>query len=149
MRIAARGLAHQHKTAVSRHTGTMAVREIDDALEARAVTAPYTSGRDRSKTGPTPRRAASRRAPGRRAAPPAPQPAPRGAQRPGGHAHTARVPLPRAATRDQRVTTICTQPATRPHKARGAALGMGFHLNAHATPPRREPDLQHDPANTG
>lgn len=149
-RIAARGLAHQRKTAVSRGTGTMAVRTVDDALEARAVTAPYASvARDRSKAGPTPRRPTARRAPGRRAAPSPPRPQGRGGQRPEGHARTARPPLPRAATRDQRASTTCTQPARRPHKARGAALGMGFHLNAHATPPRREPDPQHDPANTG
>ena len=54
-RIAARGLAHQNKTAVSRDNGTMTVRAVDDALEARAVLLPYASGRDRSKTGPTPR----------------------------------------------------------------------------------------------
>lgn len=147
MRIAARGLAHQHKTAVSRDAGTMAVRKVDDALEQRAIVAPYASGHDRSKTGPTPRRSTSRRAPRRRTAPPTPPPG--GVQRPGGRAHTARVPLPRAATRDQRVNATCTEPTKRPHKARGAALGMGFHRNAHATPPQREPDPRHDPANTG
>jgi hypothetical protein len=42
-----------------------------------------------------------------------------------------------------------TAPVGRPHKAGGAALGAGFHLHAHATPPRREPDPQHHPANTG
>ena len=108
-------------------------------LEARAVVAPYASGRDRSKAGPTPRRSTSRRAPRRRAAPSPPRPR-RGGQRPEGHATTARPPLPRAATRDQGVSTTCTAPARRPHRARGAALGAGFHLHAHATPPRREPD---------
>jgi IS605 OrfB family transposase len=147
-RIAARGLAHQARTAVSRDTGTMAVRAVDDALEARAVVAPYASGRDRSKAGPTPRRSTARRAPRRRTAPSPPR-APRGGQRPEGHATPARPPLPRAATRDQRVSTTCTEPAKRPHRARGAALGAGFHRNAHATPPKREPDPQHDPANTG
>jgi hypothetical protein len=147
-RIAARGLAHQAKTAVSRDTATMAVRAVDDRLEARAVVVPYASGRDRSKAGPTPRRSTSRRSPRRRAAPSPPR-APRGGQRPEGHATPARPPLPRAASRDQRVSTTCTEPARRPHRARGAALGAGFHLNAHATPPRREPDPQPDPANTG
>jgi hypothetical protein len=147
-RIAARGLAHQAKTTVSRDTGAMAVRTVDDALEARAAAAPYTSGRDRSKSGPTPRRNAPRRAPRRRTAPPAPQPQGRGAQRPGGHATPARPPLPRAASRDQRVNTTCTEPARRPHRARGAALGAGFHLHAHATPPQREPAPQSYPANT-
>jgi hypothetical protein len=148
-RIAARGLTHQAKTAVSRDNGTMTVRAVDDALEARAVVAPYASGRrDRSKSGPTPRRTAPRRAPRRRAAP-SPPCSPRGGQRPEGHATPARPPLPRAAHRDQRVSTACTEPARRPHRARGAALGAGFHLHAHATPPRREPDPKHHPANTG
>ncbi len=146
-RIAARGLTHQAKTAVSRDTGTMAVRAVDETLEARAVVAAYASRRDRSKTGPTPRRITSRRAPRRRTAPSPPR-APRGGQRPEGRATPARPPLPRAATRDQRASTICTEPAS-PHRARGAALGAGFHRNAHATPPQREPDPQHDPANTG
>jgi IS605 OrfB family transposase len=139
-RIAARGLTHQAKTAVSRGNGTMAVRAVDDQLEARAVVTPYASGRDRSKTGPTPRRSTSRRAPRRRTAPSPPRP--RGGQRPEGHAATARPPLPRAAHRDQRVSTTCTAPARRPHRARGAALGAGFHLHARATPPRQEPDPQ-------
>jgi IS605 OrfB family transposase len=146
-RIAARGLTHQHKTATSRDTGTMAVRAVDDKLEARAVVAPYTSGKDRSKSGPTPRRNTACRAPRRRTAPPAPPPG--GVQRPGGRAAPARQPLPRAATRDQRASTTCLTPIRRPHKARGAALGAGFHLSAHATPPRREPDPQPSPANTG
>jgi hypothetical protein len=145
-RIAARGLAHQAKTTVSRDTGAMAIRSVDDELEQRAVVAPYTSGqvaRDRSKTGPTPRRTTSRRAPRRRTAPPTPPPG--GAQRPGGRVTTARPPLPRAATRDQDANAICTEPARRPHKARGAALGAGFHRNAHVTPPKRERDPQPSP----
>ena len=137
-RIAARGLTHQNKTAVSRDAGTMAVRAIDDTLEARAVVAPYASGRDRSKTGATPRRSTARRAPRRRAAPSPPR-SPCGGQRPEGHATPARR-LPRAVTRDQRVNATCTQPARCPHRARGAALGAGFHRNAHATPPQRERD---------
>jgi hypothetical protein len=146
-RIAARGLTHQAKTTASRDTDAMAVRAVDDALEARAVVSPYASGKDRSKSGATPRRSTSRRAPRRRAAPPTPPPG--GVQRPGGHATPARPPLPRAATRDQRASTTCELPARRPHKARGAALGAGFHLHAHATPPRRGPDPQRHPANTG
>jgi len=132
-RIAARGLTHQNKTAVSRDAGTMAVRAIDDTLEARAVVAPYASGRDRSKTGATPRRSTARRAPRRRAAPSPPR-SPCGGQRPEGHATPARR-LPRAVTRDQRLNATCTQPARCPYRARGAALGAGFHRNAHATPP--------------
>jgi Putative transposase DNA-binding domain len=148
-RIAARGLTHQAKTAVSRDNGTMAVHAVHDQLEARAVVNPYTSGRDRSKAGPTPRRTAPRRAPRRRTAPSPPRPPGRGGQRPEGHATPARPPLPRAATRDQRVSTTCTEPARRPHRARGAALGAGFHLHAHATPPPREPDPQPPPHNSG
>jgi IS605 OrfB family transposase len=147
-RIAARGLAHQAKTTASRDNGTMAVRAVNDQLEARAAVAPYTSGQDRSKAGSTPRRTAPRRAPRRRTAPSPPR-SPRGGQRPEGHAAPARPPLPRAATRDQRVSTTCTAPARHPHRARGAALGAGFHLHAHATPPRREPDPQPPPHNSG
>jgi IS605 OrfB family transposase len=143
-RIAARGLTHQAKTtAIGRDNGTMAIRAVDVELEARAVVTSYTSGRDRSKTGPTPRRSTPRRAPRRRAAPSPPR-SPRGGQRPEGHAATARQ-LPRAATRDQHVSTTCTAPARNPHRARGAALGAGFHLHAHATPPKREPDPQPPP----
>jgi hypothetical protein len=129
-RIAARGLAHQPKTSLDRKTRAMSVRAVDDALEATAVIGPYTSGRDRSKAGPTPRRTRSPRTPRRRTAPSAPS----GVQRPEGRVTPARPILPRAASRDQGATTI-TQPR-RPHKARGAALGAGFHLGAHATPPR-------------
>jgi IS605 OrfB family transposase len=138
-RIAARGLAHQNKTITSRDTGTMTVRAVDDRLEARAVVAPYASGRDRSKSEPTPRRSTARRAPRRHAAPSPPR-SPRGGQRPEGRATPARPPLPRAAARDQRASTTWILPARCPHRARGAALGAGFHLSAHATPPRREPD---------
>jgi hypothetical protein len=66
-RIAARGLTHQNKTAVSRDVGTMAVRAIDDTLEARAVVAPYASGagpvedrRDAPEEHRTPRAQATR-----------------------------------------------------------------------------------------
>jgi IS605 OrfB family transposase len=145
-RIAAHGLTHQAKTTTSRDNGTMAVRAVDDRLEARAVITPYASGRDRAKSGPTPRRSTSRRAPRRRAAPSPPPPG--GGQRPEGHAAPARQ-LPRAATRDQRVSTTCTEPARPPHRARGAALGAGFHLHVHATLPKREPDPQRHLANTG
>ncbi|WP_329218458.1 hypothetical protein OG352_19235 [Streptomyces sp. NBC_01485] len=58
-------------------------------------------------------------------------------KRPEGHAPTDRTRLPRAAHRHQDVTTIDT-PATAGHRPLGAALGAGFHLHAHATPPRRE-----------
>jgi hypothetical protein len=133
-RIAARGLAHQARTITDRAAGSMLVRAVDDTLEAAAiVAAPQAAGRDRSKSGPT-RTRSPRRVPRRHTAPPTPSAG--RVQRPGGHAHTARTPLPRAATRDQDVTTNGFTPPPRPHKARGAALGAGFHLNAHATPPR-------------
>jgi hypothetical protein len=71
MRIAARGLAHQDKAAVDRKTHTMAVHAVDEALEARAVVAPYVCAGDRSKTGPTPRqdKKTSRPVPRRRGIP--------------------------------------------------------------------------------
>jgi IS605 OrfB family transposase len=116
-RIAARGLTHQAKTTTNRDNGVMAVRAIDDKLEARAIVTPYASGRDRSKSGPTPRRSTSRRAPRRRAAPSPPRPPGHGGQRPEGRATPARPPLPRAASRDQRASTTCTAPARRPRQA--------------------------------
>jgi IS605 OrfB family transposase len=140
-RIAARGMTHQVRTAAPPGQ-PMIIRTTDDALEAHAVVAPYTSGRDRSKAGPTPRRTTTRQAPRRR---PAPSPRqPRG-QRPEGHATTARPQPPRAATRNQGANTTSQPPERRPHRARGAALGAGFHLHAHATPPR-EPDPGPAPA---
>jgi len=137
-RIAARGLTHQEKTALGRGSGAMAVRAVDDAAEAAAVITPKAPGLDRSKSGPT-RSRISRPALRRRGAPSPPRPAGRGGQRPEGHAPTGRPPLPRAATRHQDVHAIGSTPITRrPHRARGAVLGAGFHLHAHATPPRWE-----------
>jgi IS605 OrfB family transposase len=135
-RIAARGLAHQHKTTADRTAAAMAIRAVDDGLEATAVIA-KAAGRDRSKAGPT-RARTPRPAPRRRGAPSPPRSSGRGGQRPEGRATTARL-LPRAARRDQGASTTST-PVRRPHRARGAALGAGFHLHAHATPPRWEPD---------
>ena len=152
-RIAARGLTHQAKTTVDRATGTMTIRGVVDQLETRAViTTPKTSQNDqtrradRSRTGPT-RHRSPRPAPRRRGAPSTTRPTGRAGQRPEGHAHTDQraardtqhCVLPRAAHRNQGVTTIST-PTTgrtaRKHRPRGAALGAGFHLNAHAPPPR-------------
>ncbi|MBB5784256.1 zinc ribbon domain-containing protein [Nonomuraea jabiensis] len=137
-RIAARGLAHQAKTTTERASGTMVIRSVTDALEAQAVITPppaKTLRSDRSKTGPTQHRS-SRPAPRRRRAPsPARPPGPAG-QRPEGPAPTDRHRLPRAAHRHQDGTTISTP--TRRHQPRGAALGAGFHLHAHASPPRWE-----------
>ncbi|GAA4634744.1 hypothetical protein GCM10023196_077460 [Actinoallomurus vinaceus] len=145
-RIAARGLAHQHNTTVvDRATGHMAIGRVIDTLEAGAVitptAAPKASGGDRSKTGPTPRRT-PRPAPRRRRAPSTPGPQRPAGQRPEGHAHTDHKPS-RAACRYQGVRTpvhtisSTTTRRDRPrHRPRGAALGAGFHLHAHATPPR-------------
>ncbi|MGP4092612.1 zinc ribbon domain-containing protein, partial [Streptomyces sp. KR55] len=135
-RIAARGLTHQTKTATDRASGTMAIRSVVDALEATAVVEPATphTRRDRSKTGPT-RCRTSRPAPRRRRAPSPTDPSGPAGKRPEGHAPPGRTRLPRAAHRHQGVTTIST-PTTRRHRPRGAALGAGFHLHAHATPPR-------------
>ncbi|MGI5231575.1 zinc ribbon domain-containing protein [Actinoallomurus sp. CA-142502] len=142
-RIAARGLTHQPTTTIDRATGHMTIPRVIDTLEAGAVITPTTtrqhqaSGGDRSKTGPTPRRT-PRPVPRRRGAPSTPGPRGPAGQRPEGHAHTDPRP-PRAACRHQGVHTIST-PTTRRHHPRhrpkGAALGAGFHLHAHATPPR-------------
>lgn len=133
-RIAARGLTHQTKTITERISGHMAIRTVLDKLENRAViaTAPDARRVDRSKTGPT-RPRTTRSAPRRRGAP---SPAGPAGKRPEGHAHTARTGLPRAAhRRDQGVNTSLKH--TR-HRPQGAALGAGFHLHVHATPPRWE-----------
>jgi len=147
MRIAARGLAHQAKTSTDR-AGAITVRAIDPGLEPRTAIAPYTSpARDRSKCDPTPRRKKNPRPAPRRRGTPSPSGSQRpDGQRPEGRVSTAREPLPRAATRDQGASTTCDTPARTPHRARGAALGAGFHLHAHATPPRRESVPQAHPA---
>ncbi len=136
-RIAARGLTHQAKTLTDRATGAMVIHNVVDAFEAGAMVAPTpaeTRREDRSKTGPT-RRKATRPAPRRRRAPSPANPMGPAGQRPEGHAHTDRIALPRAAHRHQGVTTISIGGAGR-HRPRGAALGAGFHLRAHASPPR-------------
>ncbi|MCO6009927.1 transposase [Actinoallomurus purpureus] len=146
-RIAARGLTHQANTTLDRATGQMAIGRIVDSLETSAVITPTApapaGGGDRSKTGPTPPRS-PRPAPRRRGAPSTPGPQRPAGQRPEGHAHTDHRP-PRAACRYQGVrtpvhtissTTPTTRPDRPPHRPRGAALGAGFHLHAHATPPR-------------
>lgn len=135
-RIAARGLTHQTKTVVDRTSGTMVIRSVVNKLETRAVitpTADKTSRNDRSKTGPT-RPRTTRPTPRRRRTPSPTRPTGPAGKRPEGHAHTGRTRLPRAAHRHQGVTTISTP--TNRHQPRGAALGAGFHLHAHATPPR-------------
>jgi hypothetical protein len=132
-RIAARGLAHQTKTVLDKTSGTMVIRKVVDKMEARAVitATPKTSRNDRSKTGPT--RPRTNRLTPRRREVPSPVSG-RAGKRPEGHAPTDRTRLPRAAHRHQGVTTISTP--TTGHRPRGAALGAGFHLHAHATPPR-------------
>ncbi|MEO6085350.1 MAG: zinc ribbon domain-containing protein [Umezawaea sp.] len=132
-RIAARGLTHQATTVTDRGSGAMVIRTVVDALEAGAVITPTQTSRDRSKTGPT-RRQLSRPAPRRRGAPSPAHPHGGAGQRPEGHAHTDRPRLPRAAHRHQDAITISTP--TGRHRPRGAALGAGFHLHTHATPPR-------------
>ncbi|MFG2028628.1 zinc ribbon domain-containing protein [Streptomyces sp. NPDC048825] len=131
-RIAARGLTHQTKTVTDRASGTMVIRSVVDRLEAKAVITPPAaqSGRDRSKRGPTRHRAACP-TPRRRRTPSPARLQDLAGQRPEGHAHTVRR-LPRAALRNQGVKTIST------HRPQGAVLGAGFHLHAHASPPRWE-----------
>ncbi|MFB7466886.1 zinc ribbon domain-containing protein [Streptomyces sp. NPDC056224] len=143
-RIAARGLTHQSKSVTDRTTGSVAIRTVVDILEADAVitpTAMRARRQDRSRTGATPHKTA-RPAPRRRRAPSPARPSGPAGKRPEGHAHTDRRRLPRAADRHQGVTTISTP--TGRHRPRGAPLGAGFHLHAHATPPRWEipyPDI--------
>ncbi|MER7533262.1 zinc ribbon domain-containing protein [Streptomyces sp. NPDC097704] len=136
-RIAARGLTHQTKTVVDRASGTTVIRSVVDKLETLAVITPATretSRNDRSKTGPTWHRTA-RPTPRRRRTPSPTSPSGPAGKRPEGHAPTGRTRLPRAAHRHQDVTTI-SAPTTGHHRPRGAALGAGFHLHAHASPPR-------------
>jgi hypothetical protein len=136
-RIAARGLTHQSTTVVDRTADTMVIRDVVDMMEAAAVvtTLPKSARADRSKTGAT-RPRTTRLAPRRREVPsPADRPGGPAGQRPEGHAPTDRFRLPRAAHRHQGVTTS-SRPTTGRHRPRGAALGAGFHLHAHASPPR-------------
>ncbi|WP_461089041.1 zinc ribbon domain-containing protein, partial [Streptomyces incanus] len=133
-RIAARGLTHQAKTVVDRTGGAMVIRSVVDRLEAKAaITLTTGTGRDRSKTGPT-RHQTARPTPRRRRTPSPTRPQGPAGKRPEGHAHTDRTRLPRAAHRHQDVTTTSTP--TTGHRPRGAALGAGFHLHTHASPPR-------------
>ncbi|MEQ4722717.1 zinc ribbon domain-containing protein [Nonomuraea sp. B19D2] len=137
-RIAARGLTHQAKTVTDRANGQMTIPTMVDKLEAAAVITPPTTQpcrTDRSKTGPT-RRSTTRPAPRRRRAPSPARPSGPAGQRPEGPAPTDRHRLPRAAHRHQDGQAISTP--TR-HRPRGAALGAGFHLHAHAAPPRWQP----------
>ncbi|MCW3815344.1 zinc ribbon domain-containing protein [Micromonospora sp. DR5-3] len=140
-RIAARGLTHQAKTAIDKTSGHMVIRAVVDKLETAAVIT-KTSRADRSKTGPT-RRKAPRPAPRRRRAPSPTRPHSLAGKRPEGHAPTDRK-LSRAAHRHQGVNTTSTP--TTGHRPRGAALGAGFHFHAHASPPRWEtiPETQSD-----
>ncbi|MFE9652788.1 zinc ribbon domain-containing protein [Micromonospora sp. NPDC006431] len=147
-RIAARGLTHQAKTVTNKTNGAMAIRTVVDELEAGAVVTPSTSNasrRDRSKTGLT-RPRTSRPAPRRRGAPSPTRPHGQAGKRPEGHAPTDRK-LPRAAHRHQDVNTIST-PTTTGHRPRGAALGAGFHLHVHASPPRWE-TIPETPSDSG
>ncbi|WP_369366619.1 zinc ribbon domain-containing protein [Streptomyces sp. CG4] len=135
LRIAARGLAHQSNTVVDRSTGTMVIRSVVDKFESKAVivTDRKTSRKDRSKTGAT-RPHSNRLAPRRREVPsPAVGPCGPAGQRPEGHGPTGRTRLPRAAHRHQGVITFSKPIAG--HRPRGAVLGAGFHLHAHASPP--------------
>ncbi|OKI50990.1 zinc ribbon domain-containing protein [Micromonospora sp. CB01531] len=148
-RIAARGLTHQGKTVIDKTSGQMVIRSVVDTREAAAVVTPSTfktSRRDRSKTGPT-RPRTSRPAPRRRRAPSPTRPHSRAGKRPEGHAPTDRPRLPRAAHRHQSVNTIST-PTTTGHRPRGAALGAGFHLHVHASPPRWE-TIPETPSDSG
>ena len=140
-RIAARGLTHQRTTITGHNSAAMLITDIDDELEATAIVGPRPPG-------PQARRTSSCPAPRRRRAPsPARPPGPAG-QRPEGYVTPARR-LPRAVHRDQGVSTVST--LTPRHRPRGAALGAGFHLHAHASPPWWAPDpdepprLTHDP----
>ncbi|MEU5726454.1 zinc ribbon domain-containing protein [Micromonospora sp. NPDC047738] len=146
-RIAARGLTHQGKTVTEKTSGAMVIRSVVDGLEAAAVVTPSTSKtsrRDRSKTGPT-RRKPTRPAPRRRGATSPTRPHGQAGKRPEGHAPTDRK-LPRAAHRHQGVNTISTP--TAGHRPRGAALGAGFHLHVHASPPRWE-TIPETPSDSG
>lgn len=136
MRIAARGLAHQARTAAERKAGTMTIRAVDEALESCAVITPYTSPRDRSKTGPTPRREQriSQPAPRRRGIPSRQGPAARAVSvRRGAPARPGpRCPAQRPGTR-ARARSAARPPGARTgHAERHSAPGS----TSAPTPPR-------------
>ena len=149
-RIAARGLAHQAKTAVDRRADTMAVRAVDDELEQRAVAAPYTSGRDQLQERPdSPEEDRTPCAQATHGTLPATAPRPR-RQASGGTRDTGPAP---AATRsdpgparehDLHGTRQTPPPGTRSGTRRGLPPAR-----ARRPAPKREPDPQPDPANTG
>ncbi|WP_280694413.1 zinc ribbon domain-containing protein [Kitasatospora sp. GAS204A] len=149
-RIAARGLTHQSKAVTNRTSGAMAIRTVVDKLETGAVITPTPkTGWDRSKTRPTqhkPTRPTPVRRPSDAGHPPQHDPTVVPASV-GRDTLTRTGPRRPAADRYQGVTTISTP--TNRHRPRGAALGAGFHLHAHATAPRWEHILKPDTTDTG
>ncbi|MFG2940276.1 transposase [Streptomyces sp. NPDC048282] len=121
-------------TVPARGTSKHCPRCLIPLRHRKAPDRPTTPGWKWAIWGPT-RHRPPRPAPRRRRAPSPTGPSGPAGKRPEGHGHTDRRRLPRAAHRHQGVTTIST-PTTGRHRPRGAALGAGFHLHAHASPPR-------------
>ncbi|GGL09557.1 transposase [Streptomyces flaveus] len=148
-RIGARGLQHQHLSVLNRSDGSYVLRrtaqELDQPVQ-QSHPAPLSSSTpqampvDRTKSGPTrnhpvPRK--RRRVP----APPATRAAAQASTaRPGGKRPAGRTPQPprrRSQRRPGRQAPHTMSTPTR-HLPRGARLGAGFHLHAHATPATRQ-----------
>lgn len=146
-RIGARGLYHQHLTVLDRSSGTYVIRstvpELDRPVRHTTHPGPATpavpqqqsaAAVDRTKAGPT----RNRPVPRQRRRVPAPPGTPASAG-PGGKRPAGRPPQPpthRTQRRGRRQAPHTMSTPTR-HQPRGARLGAGFHLNAHATPQRR------------
>ncbi|MFJ8784463.1 zinc ribbon domain-containing protein [Streptomyces sp. NPDC102476] len=146
-RIGARGLTHQHLTVLDRSSGTYVIRRTVQELDQPVRHTPHPGTvpssppaqpravADRTKAGPTRNRPVPRQR-RRVPAPPATSAARTAAAGPGGKRPAGRMPQsprrhPQWRGRRQAPHTMSTP--TR-HQPRGARLGAGFHLNAHATP---------------
>jgi hypothetical protein len=144
-RIGARGLTHQHLTVPDRSSGTYVIRctvqELDRPVQHTPHRGIVSSSRPqpravagRTKAGPTETRPVPRQ---RRRVPASPgTPAARTAassseKRPAGRKPQSPMRHPQRRGRRQAPHTMSTP--TR-HQPRGARLGAGFHLHAHATP---------------
>ncbi|WP_307181108.1 zinc ribbon domain-containing protein [Streptomyces canus] len=147
-RIGARGLQHQHLTVLNRDDGSYRLRrtvaELDQPVRhhphpAPTPPGPRPSAADRTKSGPTTRRPAPNRRRGA-PAPPTPPPAVSAAGGPGGKRPAGRLPSSpprRSRRRPGRQAPHTMSPPRGPRRPRGAHLGAGFHLHAHATPTTR------------
>jgi hypothetical protein len=148
-RIGARGLTHQHLTVLNRANSTYVIRhtvqELDRPVRQHPNPGSSPSGTrafgaaDRTKSGPTRNRPAPTKRRGVPAPPDTPNATVSSAAGPGGKRPAGRMPQSpsRRSQRRGRRQTPHTMSTPARHQPRGAHLGAGFHLHAHATPTRQ------------